>query len=71
MKTGWVYYGNNWYYLNPVSDGYLGAMKTGWQTIDGKDYYFEATTGNNLGHMYHSQMTPDNHYVNEDGSKKE
>ena len=26
MLTGWFFDGNNWYYLNPVSDGTKGAM---------------------------------------------
>lgn len=28
------------YYLNPISNGFKGAMLTGWQEIDGKQYYF-------------------------------
>lgn len=30
MKTGWLYWNDNWYYLNPESDGKKGQMKTGW-----------------------------------------
>jgi len=34
MKTGWLYNGGKWYYLN-----YSGAMQTGWIKYNGKWYY--------------------------------
>ena len=41
MKTGWFQdHTGNWYYLNPKSDGFQGAMRTGWQQIDGEWFYF-------------------------------
>ena len=41
MKTGWFQDDTgNWYYLNPKSDGFQGAMMTGWQQIDGEWFYF-------------------------------
>lgn len=30
IKTGWIYWNGDWYYLNPESDGKKGQMKTGW-----------------------------------------
>lgn len=41
MLTGWVEVDNKSYYLNPISDGYKGAMATGTKTIDGEEYTFE------------------------------
>ena len=55
MKTGWLWNGGHWYYLNPNGDmktGWLwngghwyylnpenGEMMVGWQMIGGKSYY--------------------------------
>ena len=45
MKTGWYQDANaNVYYLNPVSDGTLGAMKKGQVKIDGTVYMFNDGT---------------------------
>ncbi len=41
MLTGWVVVDNKGYYLNPISDGYKGAMATGTKMIDGEEYTFE------------------------------
>ncbi len=44
MKTGWLKspYSGKWFYLNPVSNGYMGAMYTeGTYTIEGKEYKFD------------------------------
>ncbi|MCE1919987.1 choline-binding protein D, partial [Enterobacter ludwigii] len=43
MATGWLLEGGNWYFLNPVSNGYLGAMKTGWIQDNGTWYYLNAS----------------------------
>ena len=67
MKTGWAEWKGEKYYLNPVSDGWMGRMLTGWQEIDGKRYYFETVPGNNQGRMYRSEGTPDGYYVGADG----
>ncbi len=67
MKTGWAEWRGEKYYLNPVSDGWMGRMLTGWQEIDGKRYYFETVLGNNQGRMYRSEGTPDGYYVGADG----
>ena len=37
LKTGWLYYKDNWYYLDPST----GAMQTGFYTVNGKTYYSE------------------------------
>lgn len=37
MRTGWLFDGVNWYYLNPESNGYRGRMATDTWTPDG--YY--------------------------------
>ena len=51
MQTGWITHNGSVYYLNPVSDGWRGAMLTGSQEIDGTLYYFEPTAGQNQGHL--------------------
>ncbi|MBC2477986.1 N-acetylmuramoyl-L-alanine amidase family protein, partial [Clostridium beijerinckii] len=38
MKTGWVQYGNSWYYMD--SDG---KMATGWRKVNGFWYYLNST----------------------------
>lgn len=37
MRTGWLYNGKSWYYLDDS-----GIMITGWKNINGKNYYFDA-----------------------------
>jgi glucan-binding YG repeat protein len=37
MRTGWLWYGDEWYYLTSS-----GAMATGRQWIDGRTYYFDS-----------------------------
>ena len=66
MKTGWLLWNGNWYYLWPVSDGWMGRMVTGWQQIEGKWYYFETAPGKDQGRMYRSERTPDGYYVGPD-----
>ena len=68
MRTGWVEWNGSWYYLNPVSDGYMGAMYTGWHLIDGKWYYFETVSGRNQGHLYVNTVTPDGYRTGADGA---
>ena len=68
MLTGWYRREDGVYYLNPVSDGTLGAMLTGWQYIDGKWYYFEPEPGKNQGHLYVDTVTPDGYRVDEAGA---
>ena len=46
ILTGLVYIAGNYYYLNPASKPYPGAVSTGFQTIGGRRYYFDAK-----GHM--------------------
>ncbi|MDO4960633.1 MAG: hypothetical protein Q4E57_02080 [Eubacteriales bacterium] len=48
METGWVRTANmDWYHLNEISDGDLGAASSGWfdDAQDGKRYYLDKTTG--------------------------
>ena len=41
MNIGWFTdVDGHIYYLNPISNGFKGAMVTGWQEIDGKPYHF-------------------------------
>ena len=42
ILTGLVYISGNYYYLNPSSKPYPGAVSTGFQTIGGRRYYFDA-----------------------------
>lgn len=37
MRTGWLYTGKIWYYLDDS-----GMMVRGWKNIGGKNYYFDA-----------------------------
>lgn len=59
------------YYLNPVSDGFKGAMMTGWQQIDGSWYYFHTEPDGRRGALYISTETPDGYQVNERGQRVE
>lgn len=68
MQTGWIDRNGSRYYLNPVSDGWMGEMFTGWHQIDGKWYYFETVPGHNQGHMYVNMITPDGYYCGADGA---
>ena len=71
-KTGWhLDADGSWYYLNPVSDGYRGAMVTGWHLIDGKWYYFNPEAHGKLGAMYADGVTPDGYLVGKDGARIE
>ena len=51
MKTGWIQDGGLWYYLNPVSDGTMGAMKTGWIQDGGLWYYLNPVSDDTMGAM--------------------
>lgn len=43
MRTGWFQDADGkWYFLNPVSNGYLGMMQTGWIYVDGVWYFANA-----------------------------
>ncbi len=57
------------YYLNPLSNGFMGAMLTGWQQIDGYWYYFNEQSDGSKGALYVNTMTPDGHRVNEKGQR--
>ena len=47
----WIFVDNNWFYLNPVSDGTRGAMRTGWQTIEGQTYFLNPVSDGTRGAM--------------------
>ena len=47
LKSGWLYSGKAWYYLD-----YSNKMVRGWQTIDGKRYYFDANGAMKTGMMF-------------------
>ena len=67
MQSGWIEWEGDRYYLNPVSDGWKGAMYTGWRQIDGGWYYFETVAGKNQGRMYRGELTPDGFQAGADG----
>ncbi len=74
MVTGWFTdQDGRRYYLNPVSDNTLGRMVTGWSWISGIDgkkrcYYFNEISDGTRGAMLRSSITPDGHWVNQDGA---
>lgn len=69
MVTGWYQdLAGQWFYLNPVDDGMLGAMRTGWQIIDKKAYYFHSISDGSLGHLLMNTVTPDGYVVGPDGA---
>ncbi len=41
LVKGWLEYGDDWYYLDPVT----GEMLTGWQKVNGAWFYLKPTTG--------------------------
>lgn len=68
MMTGWFTDADGLrYYMNPVSNGFRGAMQTGWQLIDGQWYYFNTTSDGHKGMLYVNTVTPDGYHVNESG----
>ncbi len=50
VVTGWLKWNGCYFYLNPISDRWIGRMETGWQKIDGKWHYLEPVSGQNKGH---------------------
>lgn len=70
MQTGWFTDKDGQvYYLNPVPDGYRGAMLTGWQVIEEKYYYFNPVSDGTRGALYVNRTTPDGYRVAADGSR--
>lgn len=51
MMTGLQLVGNQWFYLNPISDGTRGAMLTGVQAINNGIYYFNPVSDGSRGAM--------------------
>ncbi len=70
MKTGWIWSGGYWYFLNPDMKCDYGKMMTGWQWIDGQCYYLAVKSGINypLGAMYVNGFTPDGYSVDAAGA---
>ena len=68
ITTGWFTdTDGHIYYLNPVSNGFMGAMATGWQQIDGIWYYFHTEADGYRGMLYVNTTTPDGYLVDEKG----
>lgn len=67
MQTGWLLDNNQYYYLNPVSDGTLGRMITGWYWIGGKCYYFNPGPTGTQGAMAANTYI-DGYYVDASGA---
>ncbi len=68
ITTGWFTdTDGHIYYLNPVSNGFMGAMVTGWQQIDGIWYYFHTEADGHRGMLYVNTTTPDGYLVDEKG----
>ena len=70
LHTGWFTDSDGEiYYLNPVSNGFLGAMLTGWHQIDGYWYYFNPVSDGHKGALLRNTTTPDGYRVNEKGQR--
>lgn len=68
LMTGWYTDPDGLsYYLNPNSDGRLGAMATGWTVIDGKNYYFNEQSDGSRGSLLKNAYTPDGYFVDQNG----
>lgn len=73
MKSGWIYYCGQWYYLNEVSNnkGYYGAMLTGWQQLKYCNktdwYYFNSSGAMKTGWI---QLNNKWYYLNEKSDSK-
>lgn len=68
MQTGWFLdTDGRWYYLNPVSNGTLGAMVTGWKQIEDDWYYFNEVSDGYKGAMYANTVTPDGYETDSQG----
>lgn len=52
MQTNWLNDNDDWFYLNPISDGTLGRMKTGWLQYKNKWCYLEEQSNGNQGTLY-------------------
>lgn len=67
VKTGWLWIGENWYFLNPDK---AGVMMTGWQWIDGRCYYLADAleAGYPEGAMYKNCRTPDGYLTDASGA---
>ena len=61
MVTGWLHLNGTWYYLDNS-----GAMFTGWHDIGGRWYFFDGS-----GAMYANRRTPDGHYVDGSGARRD
>lgn len=68
METSWHKDGDEWYYLNPESDGTRGAMVTGWKQINNIWYYFSTVAGGPKGAMLSNTVTPDGYRIGADGA---
>lgn len=63
LQSGWLFEGMNWYFLNPIHDGYYGrAFTNTWLWIDGYCYYFDEN-----GKMASNGTTLDMYTVDQDG----
>lgn len=72
INTGWFTdLDGRVYYLNPLSNGYKGALLTGWQQIDGFWYYFNQESDGYKGALLTNTETPDGYWVNEKGQRVE
>lgn len=68
IVTGWfIDADGSRYYMNPVSNGFMGAMQTGWKMIDGSWYYFNTVSDGYRGKLLVNTVTPDGYQVNENG----
>jgi beta-lactamase superfamily II metal-dependent hydrolase len=73
MKSGWIFNGGKWYYLNEKSDskGYYGTMLTGWQQVKYCNktdrYYFDKSGAMKTGWI---QLGGKWYYLNEKSDSK-
>ncbi|MDO5407221.1 MAG: hypothetical protein Q4F28_07830 [Eubacteriales bacterium] len=67
MDSGWYTdEHSDVFYLNPVSNGFKGAMQTGWRFIDQKWFYFNPVSDGRKGAMI-KDTTVDGYYIDKTG----
>lgn len=65
-KTGWIYYKNNWYFLNPNEEKF-GEMQIGWINLGNNWYFLEKSGSMKTDWIYYKNHW---YYLSKDGKMK-